>query len=525
MLKKSALLLASVLMVASFALAQEANELEKLFAETLKQAAPKTVLVRNAIPGTKRQVSGSGAVISSDGLIITCSHVVHSKDSLTVTFPDGKTYKAKLLGQNYVNDYALLKIEAKGLPYFELGESGKLKVGQPTMALGYPGGQCKDNKPWIGYGKVVALKRNVPVQGFERFYVNAIKTGIKSVPGNSGGPLVAQDGKLVGINGAVMIFINRTYAIPIDAIKEALPTLKAGKDVEGTGVKDFGKLMKELQNELTPGELKKFYEELGKRLRETDPKKLFENFKKLLGEQVDVKKVIRELEKLLGDAKGGLAEAAKGLLGEEAFKELEKEIKKLFEDKEALKELGREVEKALKEFEKLFGGGEEEKKPEKKEDVEPPEGDELDREIDRMLDLLKKRFGEKDKEESEQEEVKKKVKKLLDEEFGKPREEEVETPRGGPPYVGVRVSEASDALRYQLNLEGGLLVEEVKTNSPADKAGLRAGDVIVAVSGKSTASFDDFAGMLEGKKPGDKLKMTVVARGRKIQVVLKLEAK
>lgn len=528
MFKKTALAIAALFLLAGALLAQEEGKLEKDFEEVRKQAEPRTVLVRTRLPGTNRDVCGSGAVISAEGLILTCSHVVPVKDGARVTFTNGKMCNAKSLGQNFVNDYALLKVEAKDLPYFELGSSGGLEVGQPLMALGFPGGSDKDLKPWNGYGKVVALNRNLPVQGFERFYVGAVKTDIRSMPGNSGGPLVTAGGKLVGINGAVMIFVDRTYAIPIDAVKADLAQLKTGKDVEGTGIKSFAELMKELQNEFTAEELKKFFSELSRRMGEVTPQKMIERFKRLFGDQADLDKIAKELGKLFGEARDGLAETAKKLFGEEALKGLEEELQKLLKDEKALEELGKEIEKGMRELEKLFGGSEEkeeDKKEEKEKDAEPPEGDELDREIDRMLELVRKRLEEREKAESAEEAEKKRIEGLLDEALGKHEKEEKGAPVEGEPYIGVRLSEVEEALKYQLDIEGGLLIDEVRAGSPAAEAGLKAGDIVVRAGGRGIASFEDLAGVLGGRRPGDALVLEVIARGKPRKLELKLGAR
>jgi len=505
--------------------AQDKAELSKQFEKVLKEATPKTVMVRNKMPDGKREACGSGAIISADGYILTCSHVIVNASKIRVILPDGRELAAKMLGQNFLNDYALIKVEAKKLPFFELGESGKLKEGEAVMGLGYPGGQSRDGMPYVSYGRVLALGRNVPVQGFKRYYNGAIKSDMKSVPGNSGGPLVTKDGKLVGLNGAVMLFLERTYSIPVDAIKASLPELKAGKDVKGEGVKDASEFLKNLQDELSPEELKKFWEEARKHLGELEPKKMMEQLKKLFKDEIDLEKLAKGLEGLLGDAKEGFSEMLKELLGDEGLKDLQKELEKLLGDKEGLEELAKEFEKQLKEFEKLFGKGQEEKK--EKPSAEPPEGDELDKEINKMLDELKKRFSGEDSGENK-DGFREKLEKMLDEVLGdkksEKKEDAVETPAVKAPYLGVRVSEAGDTLRYHLDLEGGLVVDEIKDGSPAKAAGLRTGDIIVEVDGAAIKTIEDMADIIAGKKPGDVLKFGVVAKGSRKTIEVTLGA-
>jgi len=512
--------IAAVLLALTLAFAQEANELERQFSEVAGRAAAATLLVTSTAEDSSLKTCGSGAVISADGLILTCSHVVPYKNNIEVVLSDGRTCSAKLLGQNFTNDFALLKVEAEDLPHFEMGDSGSLKKDEPVMALGFPGGPNKENKPRFAYGKIVGLKRNVPVDGFQRYYADSIKTNIRSRPGNSGGPLVTKDGKLVGINGAIIVFVDRTYAIPIDAVKKALPTLKKGKDVAGTPMKDFSDLLKELGDELTPEEMKKFYEEVRKFFEGADAGGIWGQYRKLFGENIDPDKIFEQLKKLLEGSHSEFGKIMEELLGKSGFEQLRKEMEKLFEEKKAFEELARQVEKWVKEIERLFG----EEEPAKKDggDREQPGPGGLDGEIDRMFEELRKMFGREEKTADELEDVRNKVNRLLDELLGK-------TPEGktpaGKPYVGVRLGGLPDALREQLDLKHGLLVERVEAGSPAQRAGLVPGDVVLRADGKDVGGIEDFSAVLEGKKAGDTVDLAVLAGGKEAEVKLKLGAR
>jgi S1-C subfamily serine protease len=519
MLRRSVVLAAAVL-VLGVVFGQQADTLEKQFAAVAQKSAEATVLVTSAAEGATQKTCGSGAVISADGLVLTCSHVVPFKNGVEVVLSDGRTIKAKLLGQNFINDYALLKVEANNLPYFEIGDSDALKKGEPVMALGFPGGPNKENKPRFGYGKVVGLKRNLPVDGFQRYYVASIKTDIKSRPGNSGGPLVTRDGKLVGVNGAIIVFVDRTYAIPASAIKKALPALKEGKDVAGVPMKDFSDVLRELGDELTPEEMKKFYEEVRKFFEKADPEKMWEHYRKLFGGKFDLEGMLKQLEELLGGSHKEFEKMMEELLGENGLGKLKKEIEKLFEERKALEELARQVEKWARRLEKLFG----EEEPEEEKEEQEEEG--IEEQIDKMLEQLREHFAkEKKKEDKEEdlEDIKKKVDRLLDESLkGKPGEK---PEADGRSYLGVRLAVLPEEMQKRTDLKHGLLVEKVEPGSPAEKAGLKRGYVVLKADGSQISDLDDVAGLLEKKKPGETFKLTVLADGREIEVMLKIGAR
>ena len=222
--------------------------------------------------------------------------------------------------------------------------------------------------------------------------------------------------------------------------------------------------------------------------------------------------VNRLSEKELAD----LSKAMEDLFGQKELESLQKEMERLLDDEELMQELE-------KQLDQLFEPEREQEGKEPKRGYEPPEGEELDREIERMLDLLRKRFAEEREKTARPEDAEEKMEELLDEELGKRKEEPV--PAEGGPHVGIRVSIPEDALRYQLGISGGLLIDEVKPDSPAKRAGLKPGDVVITVNGKEVASFNDMAAALEGKLPGDKLTMEVIVRGKRTKIELILGAR
>ncbi|MEK7483159.1 MAG: trypsin-like peptidase domain-containing protein, partial [Planctomycetota bacterium] len=153
---------------------------------------------------------------------------------------DRTVLPAKQLGYNERNDYCLLKVEApKPLPFFEMGNSDEIQVGDWVMALGHPGGANIDRKASCSLGRVTELHFKLPAQSFQRYYGNAIKSDTPIFSGNSGGPLVDMDGKLIGINAAILIQNEDSFSIPIGEVREVLPILKEGKVLTGYRMNEY----------------------------------------------------------------------------------------------------------------------------------------------------------------------------------------------------------------------------------------------------------------------------------------------
>ncbi len=249
----------------------ELRGLDKRFREIGKQAVRSTVLVKSilregAVPGAEpgRAGYGSGAIVSADGFILTCAHVIDIASEVEVTLADGRSYPARMLGKCSKQDFAMLKIDAPGeLPHFALGSSGGVLVGDFVIAVGHPGGPYPDLRPALSIGRVTGLNRKLPVQMFDRYYDDAIQTDAPIFAGNSGGPLVDLDGKLIGLNGAILLINENSYAVPIDEIAVHLDALKAGEDVAG---RDPGpEAWTALQDSFEPEDLAKLFGKIGKR--------------------------------------------------------------------------------------------------------------------------------------------------------------------------------------------------------------------------------------------------------------------
>ena len=173
--------------------------------------------------------AGSGVIISSDGYILTCAHVVDGASTITVTIGD-KDYTATLVGEDTTSDIAVIKIDADGLTPATVGNSDSLKVGQSVMAVGNPLGELGGT---VTGGMISALNRSVTIQGSSSVNtMSLIQMDASVSPGNSGCGLFNMNGELVGIVNAKSSSSDAEglgFAIPInDAIKVAQELLENG---------------------------------------------------------------------------------------------------------------------------------------------------------------------------------------------------------------------------------------------------------------------------------------------------------
>ncbi|MFH2105155.1 MAG: trypsin-like peptidase domain-containing protein [Parcubacteria group bacterium] len=173
---------------------------------------------------------GTGFIITADGLILTNRHVVSdTAASYTVIDNNDKEYEAQIMAIDPTNDIALLKIDTNDLPTVELGDSSNLKIGQTVIAIGYTLGEYHNT---VTKGVVSGLGRAITAgsssgQSTERLE-NIIQTDAAINSGNSGGPLLTLDGKVIGINTAVD-FSGQSiaFAIPINDAKSDIESVKA----------------------------------------------------------------------------------------------------------------------------------------------------------------------------------------------------------------------------------------------------------------------------------------------------------
>ncbi len=176
----------------------------------------------------KQQSLGSGFIISKDGYIVTNNHVVANATDVKVILYDKTEYHAKVVGKDPKTDIALIKVDTKGdLPFAELGDSDSLRVGEWVVAIGNPFGLGHT----VTAGIVSAKGRIIGAGPYDDF----IQTDASINPGNSGGPLFDINGKVIGINTAIIAGGQGIgFAIPINMAKSFLPQLReTGSVVRG----------------------------------------------------------------------------------------------------------------------------------------------------------------------------------------------------------------------------------------------------------------------------------------------------
>ncbi|MBI2691406.1 MAG: trypsin-like peptidase domain-containing protein [Solirubrobacterales bacterium] len=212
-----------------------------------KQASPAVVSLQTRVAsgsdnafGQQQEgtATGTGFVISDDGYIVTNDHVVAGfKGDVKVTFGDDKTISGKVIGQDPSNDIAIVKVD-KGdhkLTTLPLGDSSKVAVGDPVVAIGNPFGLNQS----VTTGIVSALQRTITAPN--NFSIdNVIQTDAAINPGNSGGPLLNGAGEVIGVNSQIATGggaggggnVGIGFAVPADTVKKIIPQLEKNGKVE-----------------------------------------------------------------------------------------------------------------------------------------------------------------------------------------------------------------------------------------------------------------------------------------------------
>lgn len=171
---------------------QSLGELKKLQAQIQDVVRTKTAATVSLV-STRNGSSGSGVIVSADGLILTAAHVIAGSTEMTVIFPDGRQAKAKVLGANFTRDAAMARLVGEGpWPFAEIGDSDDLKVGDFVVAMGHPKGYDPTRRPPVRFGRVMTKGE----LGF-------VTTDCTLIGGDSGGPLFDLQGRVVAIHSNI----------------------------------------------------------------------------------------------------------------------------------------------------------------------------------------------------------------------------------------------------------------------------------------------------------------------------------
>ena len=228
-------------------ISDEANPVPEIAEKVIPSVVGVKTYNKEFVPGEDAQTQdvgyGSGFVVSSDGYIVTNSHVVEAGDYVTVVLSDGTEYDATVQGRDYDSDVAVLKIDATGLTPLSIGDSDGLQVGEMVVAIGNPLGEELAGTVTVGY--ISSLNREI--QSGNRTY-NVLQTDAAINPGNSGGPLLSTDGQVIGVNTLKSMFAGVDeygdtissegigFAMPINYVMDIAQELIENGSIEKPGI-------------------------------------------------------------------------------------------------------------------------------------------------------------------------------------------------------------------------------------------------------------------------------------------------
>lgn len=168
--------------------------------------------------------AGSGVIINPDGFVLTNNHVIEGVRTVDVYLNDGKKYEGSVIGTDPGTDIAIIKINGQNFYSGEFGNSDEIKPGQMVIAIGNSLGLS--GGPTVTVGVISAIRRNIPSK--QGVLENMIQTDAAINPGNSGGPLIDSNGRIIGINNAIIPYAQGIgFAIPINIAKDVANDLIA----------------------------------------------------------------------------------------------------------------------------------------------------------------------------------------------------------------------------------------------------------------------------------------------------------
>lgn len=202
----------------SVARGQEGMDL-RLLQDKVQKVAQKVLPATVALVSEESGASGSGVIVDEAGLILTAAHVVQGAREMMVMFPDGKQETGKVLGANYTNDIAMVRIAGEGKwPHVELGSSNGFETGDWVVATGHSAGFDAKRTPPVRFGRVIT-----PGPGF------FLTTDCTLIGGDSGGPLFDLDGRLVAIHSSIGESLANNNHAGVDGFKKHWKRLLAGE--------------------------------------------------------------------------------------------------------------------------------------------------------------------------------------------------------------------------------------------------------------------------------------------------------
>lgn len=194
---------------------EDLARLESKVADVSRKVTPATVALLSERTGS----SGSGVIITADGLVLTAAHVVQGAAEILVVFPDGKQVPGKVLGANFSKDIAMVRIAGAGQwPFVEMGTSKDLEAGDWVVALGHSAGFEADRPPPVRFGRVISEGPG-----------NFLTTDCTLIGGDSGGPLFDLSGRIVGIHSSIGKSLTNNNHAGIDGFREDWERIHAGE--------------------------------------------------------------------------------------------------------------------------------------------------------------------------------------------------------------------------------------------------------------------------------------------------------